>query len=335
MKQTILITGGAGYIGSHIALLCAQNNYNVIIIDSFVHNQLFAPAWATVIRGDFGDEQLLTTLFLEHTICAVIHCAAFIEVGQSVTDPLRFYENNVAKTITLLTSMRAHNVNILIFSSSCAVFGAPLVTPMPETHQQHPISPYGHTKQMAETILAGMAHAYGFNYVALRYFNAAGAWPEYGLGEYHIPETHIIPLLLIAAHENKPFYIFGNDWPTPDGTCIRDFVHVRDIAQAHLRAIDYLQAGNPSGAFNLGTGVGTSVAQIIAATQNLVGKKIEVVVRPRREGDPAVLVADSVRARDILGWQARYSGIEEIIGSAYVFKYPAQRLAQACTLHRV
>lgn len=321
MQKTVLITGGAGYIGSHIALLCAQEKYKVIIIDLFLHHQIFNPEWATVIRGDYGDAALLDKLFKEYSIDMVIHCGAFIEVGKSVTDSLSFYENNVAKTIILLNVMRAHNITLFIFSSSCAVYGTPIITPIPDNHPKNPISPYGHSKLMIETVLEHAHHSYGMQYICLRYFNAAGALPEYGLGEHHIPETHLIPLLIEAAYKNKPFFIFGTDWPTPDGTCLRDFVHVWDIAHAHLKAIEYLKAGRqyPSNSFNLGTGHGYSVAQMIEAVTNVTGKKIMVELRPRREGDPAVLVADASKAHDLLNWQPKHSDLMSIVRSAHVF----------------
>lgn len=321
---TIIVTGGAGYIGSHIAQLLASLNYHVIIIDDLSQQGNIAALTAmhhiTFFQADFADTKLLDLLFTTYTITAVIHCAAFIEVGESVRNPLRYYNNNVAKTITLLEHMRKHGTNNFIFSSSCAVYGVPQQLPLKEEHPRSPISPYGHTKLMVEQILAAMATAYDFKYVALRYFNAAGANTEYNLGELHTPETHLIPLVIEAALHDKPFTLFGTHHPTPDGTCVRDFVHVRDIAHAHANALFYLQAGGKSDLFNLGTGVGFSVTQIINAVEKITDKKINVVSAPARAGDPPILIACSHKALQSLAWQAHYSVLEYIIQTAVEFK---------------
>lgn len=321
MQKTVLVTGGAGYIGSHTAFLLAQQGYQVIILDLFVHDQPADFSWATIIRGDCGDQTLLNSIFTQYHIDAVMHFAAFIEVGISVKEPLQFYENNVTKTLTLLKTMLAHNVKKFIFSSSCAVYGTPRALPLTETHERNPISPYGNTKYVIEMALNDLSTAYGLQYVALRYFNAAGALPEYGLGEYHKPETHVLPLLLRAAREHKPFYVFGTNYPTLDGSCVRDYLHVLDIGSAHLKAFEYLQAGNPSTAFNLGTGTGFSVRQLIAAVEKVTGIKVNVIEAPERAGDPAVLVADPSRAHDLLNWKPQYSDLEFILKSAYAFHY--------------
>jgi UDP-glucose 4-epimerase len=319
MMKTLLITGGAGYIGSHIGCLLAQHNYTIIVLDSLVYGQSFKYPWAKFIYGDFGDEQILNAIFTQYKIDAVIHCAASIEVGESVKNPLAFYENNVAKTIQLLRVMLNHHVKTILFSSSCAVFGVPKVLPLTENHSFDPISPYGMTKYMMESIIKDMHNAYGLSYVIFRFFNAAGAWPEQGLGEQHIPETHLIPLLLRAAHEHKSFTIFGDKKPTSDGSCIRDFVHVLDIANAHLLALSYLQHGGTSDIFNLGTGTGISVKEMISAVERICETHVQVVVADDRPGDPAILVADSGHVQKTLGWYARHSTVDEIVHTAYAY----------------
>jgi len=322
-KPSILVTGGAGYIGSHISLLLAQQGYQVIIVDVSPSEdaRLGTPNITPLFyQSDFANTQLLHEIFTKHNITAVMHCAAFIEVGQSVKDPLRYYENNVGKTTTLLSTMRAHNVNKFIFSSSCAVYGVPQKLPLTEDHLKNPISPYGRTKLMVELILEDCSHAYGLQYIALRYFNAAGATPEYNLGEQHQPETHLIPLVLRAALNGTPFTIFGTNYPTPDGTCLRDFLHVRDIAQAHLCALEYLEAGNRSDSFNLGTGIGISVQQMVSTIEQVTNTKIKVINAPQRSGDPSILVADSNKAQQSLAWRPHYSVLEYIVQTAYDFE---------------
>jgi UDP-glucose 4-epimerase len=321
--KTLLITGGAGYIGSHIGCLLAQHGYRIVVLDSLVYGQSCNYRWAEFVYGDFGDKQLLDTIFTRYDIYAVIHCAASIEVGASVRDPLAFYENNVAKTITLLGSMLRHRVNTVLFSSSCAVFGTPKVLPLTENHSFDPISPYGMTKYMMETIIKDMHNAYGLSYIIFRFFNAAGAWPEQGLREKHVPETHVIPLLLSAAQSREPFFIYGDKKPTSDGTCIRDFVHVLDIAYAHLLALSYLECGGASNIFNLGTGRGVSVKEMVATVECVCSTKVKVVVTEDRPGDPAILVADPGHAQKILGWRSDHSALDEIIDSAYRSMYPS------------
>lgn len=320
MKPTILVTGGAGYIGSHTAHALAQLGYNIVVIDSFLHKQQFNPPWATIIKKDFADIAALNEIFTTYSVQAVMHFAAFIEVGLSVTDPHAFYENNVSKTVTLLHAMKTHGVNNLIFSSSCAIYGHPEYTPLTEDHPKNPLSPYGHSKLMVETILKDFETAYGLRSVALRYFNACGALPEEHLGEQHKPETHIIPLLLRAAIDKNPFTIFGNDYPTKDGTAIRDYLHVRDIAHAHVCALRHLQQGHPSDAFNLGTGKGYSVKEMIDSIELICRTQIKTVWAKRRAGDAPLLVADPNRAHTILNWQPHFSDLDFIVKSAYAFE---------------
>jgi len=317
MQETILVLGGTGYIGSHTAHLLAQSAYNVIILDNFVHNQPFEHPWATVVRGDYADRDLLGRICATHHISAVMHFAGLISVSESVHKPALYYKNNVLKTIALLDVMAEHAIQTIIFSSSAAVYGQPTRIPIPEDHSKNPINPYGRTKLIIEQLLQDYANAYGLRFVALRYFNAAGAQPEYNLGEYHVPETHIIPLAIQAAREHKPFMIFGNNYPTPDGTCVRDYLHVADIAHAHLLALYYLNNGGVSACINLGTGTGYSVLDIVNTVSKVVGSQLAVSYRPMRTGDPAQLVADPTRAQEILQWHARNSTIETIIGSAY------------------
>ena len=300
-------------------MLLAQLGYQLIIVDSFVHNQQFAPSWATIIKQDIGDAKALDHIFSQYKIEAVMHFAACIEVGESVINPARFYENNVSNTISLLQTMLKHGVKKIIFSSSCAVFGNPETLTLNEDHPKRPMSPYGTTKMMVETILEDFHKAYGMEYVILRYFNAAGAWPEFGLGEQHDPETHIIPLLLRAAVTRKPFTIFGANYPTPDGTTLRDYVHVRDIAQAHVLALKHLEEGRPSDAFNLGTGNGVSVKQMLEAVERVTHTELPIIWGERRTGDPAILQADPTKANTILNWHPQYSDIDFILQSALAF----------------
>lgn len=318
-SPTILITGGAGYIGSHVAYSFAQKGYHVILLDTFLHKQRCNPPWATIIKEDFANTAILKTIFTQHSVKAVVHCAAFIEVGESVINPASYYENNVAKTITLLQSMVEHGVKKIIFSSSCAIYGNPIV-PLTEDHPKKPLSPYGTTKLMVEMMLKDFQAAYGLEYVCLRYFNAAGALPEEGLGEQHKPESHIIPRALAAALDQSPFMVYGNDYDTKDGTAIRDYVHVLDIAHAHLQALHHLDAGNPSDCFNLGTGHGFSIKEILHTIERVCYLKIKTVFSKRRSGDAPRLVADPLRAETILGWKRNFSQLDFIIKSAYAFE---------------
>lgn len=317
MNKVVLVIGGAGYIGSHASWLLSQQGYRVIILDALVHQQPVNLPWATFVQGDFGDHQLVSKIFSEYAIDTVMHFAAFIEVGESVKNPAKYYNNNVVKTIQLLDLMREYGVNKLIFSSSCAVYGNPVRLPLDEEHPTSPVSPYGRTKLMVEYALQDYAASYGLRYVALRYFNAAGGLSAQGLGEFHKPESHIIPILLAAARNNKPFNIFGTDYNTPDGTCVRDYIHVLDIAQAHVQASEYLNTGAPSQILNLGTGVGYSVKELVVLAQEVCGVSIQINYGPRRPGDAEVLVADGKKISQLLGWQPQHSDMREIMCSAY------------------
>lgn len=318
--KSILITGGAGYIGSSVAYSLSQQNYHIIILDTFVHQQTFDQKNATIIKADFAQEEALEKIFTTYAVEAVIHCAANIEVGLSVIDPAVFYENNVAKTIILLQTMLAHDVKKIIFSSSCAVYGNPLFLPLTEDHPKNPLNAYGRTKLMVEMILEDFYKAYDLRYVALRYFNAAGALPELNLGEQHKPETHIIPLLLQAALNNKIFTVFGSDYQTEDGTAIRDYVHIIDIAQAHSNALEYLINDGKSDCFNLGTGSGVSIAHMVKMVEKITTKKINVKYVDKRCGDAPLLVADTSKAQKILNWKALFSEIDTIILTSFAFE---------------
>ncbi|MBD3231661.1 UDP-glucose 4-epimerase GalE [Candidatus Dependentiae bacterium] len=317
MYKTILITGGAGYIGSHTSYLLNQLGYKIIIIDKFVHNQNFNQPWAKLIKADIADQNILNQVFAENKIHAIMHFAAFIEVGESVKKPKEFYENNVSKTLNLLNTMLIFGINKFIFSSSCAIYGNPTNIPIDENHQFAPISPYGKNKLCVEFILQDYAKTYDLKYVSLRYFNAAGALPKYNLGEQHDPETHIIPLMLRAIKNNDVFKIFGSDYKTNDGTCIRDYIHVLDIAQAHILALKYIEERNQSNSFNLGSEKGYSVKEMIQEAENICNKKMNSKIYDRRPGDVDVLIADSTKIKTILGWKPKYSDLKFILKSAW------------------
>ncbi|MBM3894360.1 UDP-glucose 4-epimerase GalE [Candidatus Dependentiae bacterium] len=302
MKKYILVTGAAGYIGSHIAFLCAQSDFFVIGIDIKTNPALLNNQLITLVTGDCTEQTTITELFKKYSFHAVIHCASLIEVHESVINPERYYHNNLLSTLNILHAMRTHHVKNIIFSSSCAVYGTPMYTPIDEKHPKNPISPYGTTKKIIEDMLLDYAAAYKFNVVSLRFFNAAGGWYQHGLGESHTPETHLLPRLISAAITKKPIDIFGTDYPTPDGTCIRDFVSVGDIARAHLATLHYLHAGGASTAINLGSGRGFSLLQIILQLEQQLNTQITVNYKPRRDGDPAILIANPHLATTLLGW---------------------------------
>lgn len=319
ITKTILLTGGAGYIGSHIALLLVQKGYQVVILDSLVHGQTWPHQWAHFIQGDCGDTQVLRSIFQNYRIDAVIHCAASIEVSESIRSPLSYYLNNVAVTLNLLQIMVHYGCSQFIFSSSCAVYGVPSYLPLNEEHPCAPLSPYGMSKYMVECMLKDAAVAHDVRFVALRYFNAAGALPEYGLGEFHQPETHLIPRVLSAALTGAPFALYGTSYPTPDGTCIRDYTHVLDIAFAHVKALEHLHAGRPSDIFNLGSGQGSSIRHVLAVAEQVLGVKIKTTLEKARAGDSPVLIADTSKAALILNWRAQHSDLALIIQSAHVY----------------
>jgi UDP-glucose-4-epimerase GalE len=315
--MNILVTGGAGYVGSHAVRRLTQAGHQVWVYDNLGLGHRGACAAERLIVGDLADGRRLEAALRENRIEAVMHFAAFALVGESVSNPAKYYANNVLGSLSLLEAMRAAGVSRIVFSSTTATYGAPEKMPISEDAPQKPINPYGFTKLVVERALADYAHAYGFAYAALRYFNASGASPEGDIGEDHDPESHLIPLVLqVALEQREQISIFGDDYPTPDGTCIRDYVHVDDLADAHLRALDRLQPGQGL-QLNLGTGRGYSVREVIEACRRVTGHAIPAVVGPRRAGDPPELVADATRARQQLGWQPRYQEIEEIVRTAW------------------
>lgn len=318
--KSILVMGGAGYIGSHTVRHLLDRGYSVVVADNLIYGHREAvDSRAEFVEADLMEPTSLTRLFEARAFEAVIHFAAFAYVGESVTDPQKYYRNNVVGTLNLLDAMLAHGVKKIVFSSTCATYGEPSYTPIDEKHPQAPINPYGRSKLMVEQIFADYERAYGLQHIALRYFNAAGAAADGAIGESHNPETHLIPLVLKAiAGERPSIKVFGTDYDTPDGTCIRDYIHVEDLAQAHRLAVEKL--GEYSGCINLGTGVGSSVREIIAAAERVSGKPCPVEHVERRPGDPARLYADNAKARAILGWKPQYMDIESIIRTAWVWE---------------
>lgn len=317
----ILLTGGAGYIGSHAVLALQQAGYDVLVLDNLSngHRELVEQRLQVkLIVGDISDRPLLDCLLTTYPITAVMHFAAYIAVGESVTDPGKYYRNNVVGTLTLLEAMVAASVQQLVFSSTCALYGNPEYVPINEDHPQDPISPYASSKQMIERILADFDQAYGLRSVRFRYFNAAGADPNGLLGEDHEPETHLIPLVLLSAlGQHNTLSIFGTDYPTPDGTCVRDYIHVSDLAQAHVLGLKYLENGGSSDVFNLGNGNGFSVREVIKAAEAVTQREIRVMERDRRPGDPPILVGSSDKAQRILGWQPQYTDLRQILAHAW------------------
>jgi len=320
-QPTILVTGGAGYIGSHTVLALQQAGYEVVVLDNLTYgHQDIAKDVLNVelVVGDTCDRPLLDSLFASHNIAAVMHFAAYAYVGESVTDPAKYYRNNFVGTLTLLEAMMAASIDKFVFSSTCATYGVPKTVPIPEDHPQDPISPYGVSKLMVEQVLKDFDSAYQFKSVRFRYFNAAGADPAGKLGEDHMPETHLIPLVLLTAlGKRDSISIFGTDYPTPDGTCVRDYIHVADLAEAHVLGLKYLLEGGETTVFNLGNGNGFSVKEVIEVARQITDREIKAVECPRRPGDPPALVGSSDRARSILGWNPQYADLNQIITHAW------------------
>ncbi len=314
----ILVTGGAGYIGSHYVLYERERGTEVVVLDDLVYGHREAVLDAPLVVGDIANRELVNGIIRDYHVDAVVHFAAFASVGESVAHPERYYGNNVCGTLNLLDSMRENGVRYFIFSSSCATYGNPVYVPMDENHPQNPINPYGESKFMCEKMMAAFDHAHGLRFASLRYFNAAGADAQGRIGESHEPESHLIPILLqVAQGKRESVTIFGTDYDTPDRTCIRDYIHILDLAQAHSLALARLRAGGDSGYFNLGTEHGFSVREVINLCQDVTGRSIRAVEGPRRPGDPPRLVASAGKAKRELGWTPKYEDLRDTVSTAW------------------
>ena len=317
IMKPILVTGGAGYIGSQTCKELNRCGYLPVTVDNLVNGHQWAVKWGPFINADLSDTDKLLSVFKQYKPLAVIHFAAFAYVGESIIDPGKYYLNNVANTINLLSVMKESGCNRVIFSSSCATYGNPEKPVIDESHRQDPVNPYGRSKLMVEKILGDFGKAYEFESVILRYFNASGADPEGDIGEVHDPETHLIPLALSAATGGEPLKIFGTDYNTPDGTAIRDFIHVWDLSRAHCLALEYLLDGCKGDSFNLGTGSGNSVLEVIRAVERVSGAEVKKIFTERRPGDPDMLVASAEKAHNKLGWKCKFINLDSIIETAW------------------
>ncbi|MER8842446.1 UDP-glucose 4-epimerase GalE [Mesorhizobium sp. M0913] len=317
-SENILVTGGAGYIGSHTCKALAKAGYQPIVFDNMISGHREAVRWGPLEIGDILDRVRLDCVIQQYRPTAVVHFAAFAYVGESVVDPAKYYRNNVAGSLSLLDAMRDHGIDRIVFSSTCATYGVPQNLPITEETEQKPINPYGNSKLVVEQMIREFGRAYGLRWIALRYFNAAGADLGGEIGEDHFPETHLIPLVLDAATGRRPdVTVFGTDYDTKDGTCVRDYIHAADLAEAHILALKGLDAGLTSQAFNLGNGNGFSVLEVIEAAKSISGLDIPTVNGPRRAGDPATLICDASKARDLLGWEPKVSDLGKIIQTAW------------------
>ena len=315
--MSILVAGGCGYIGSHVCKMLKKQGFDVVVYDNLSHGYRDYAKYGSYVMGDIADSHQLDLVFKHYNIEAVMHFCAFIEVGESVVEPEKYYKNNVQNTITLLEAMRRNTIDKFIFSSTAAVYGMPEKMPIEEDDRKIQINPYGKSKYMVEQILEDYTAAYGFKAIRFRYFNAAGADFDKEIGEAHIPETHLIPLILDAAiGKRQNIKVFGTDYETKDGTCIRDYIHVNDLAEAHILGLKYLLDGGTTNYFNLGSGEGYSVREMIETVNRVTGKKFEVVEVERRAGDPAFLIAKSDKAKKMLGWSPKI-GLDDIIGTAW------------------
>lgn len=319
-QKTVLVAGGAGYIGSHTCRALAISGYVPVVYDNLVYGHERAVQWGPLERGDILDGARLEEVMRRHAPCAVVHFAAYAYVGESVRDPAKYYRNNVTGSLTLIEAAQRNGIDAFIFSSTCATYGIPQQLPITEDSPQNPINPYGASKLMVERILDDFAAVHDFRYIALRYFNAAGCDPDGRIGEDHDPETHLIPLVLDAASGRRPdVTIFGRDYETPDGTCIRDYVHVSDLATAHVLALDSLLGGGPSRKLNLGLGYGFSVLEVVRAVKRVTGLTVPVVHGPRRVGDPPALVSDPSRAMATLDWTPAFTDLDHIVRTAWAW----------------
>jgi UDP-arabinose 4-epimerase len=316
--NNILVTGGAGYIGSHACKALSATGFTPVTFDNLVYGHREAVRWGPLVIADLLDQNAISKAIQDYQPVAVMHFAAYAYVGESVENPGKYYRNNVVGSLNLLEAMRDADIDKIIFSSTCATYGVPEQLPIPETHAQHPINPYGTSKLMIEKMLTDFDHAHALRSICLRYFNAAGADMEAEIGEDHDPETHLIPLVLeAAAGLRESIMIYGNDYATPDGSCIRDYVHVSDLANAHVLALQSLLKGGASAVYNIGNGYGYSVEEVISTARKVTGKNIPVTIGPRRAGDPACLVGDAKLIKQALGWSPRYFDLVDIIDSAW------------------
>ena len=313
----MLVTGGAGYIGSHAAKALHRAGYRVVVFDSLVAGHRAAAQFGELVEGDIADTAAVREALRRHAIVGVMHFAAFLDVGESVRDPAKYYRNNVGGALSVLEAMAAESVRHFVFSSTCATYGEPIETPIAETHPQHPINSYGESKLAVERALPHFATAHGLRYVALRYFNASGADPDGEIGEDHAPEIHLIPRAIEAATGGRGLQVFGDDYPTPDGTCLRDYIHVTDLADAHVKALESIAGGGPSTAYNLGTGQPHSVREVIDTVARVTGRPVPWTLGPRRPGDPAVLCAAAGKARAALQWTPALGDLETIVRTAW------------------
>jgi len=315
--RTVLVTGGGGYIGSHAAKALRCAGYRVVVFDNFSAGHRGAVKYGELVEGDITDVAAVRTALRQHEVSGVMHFAAFLDVGESVREPIRYYRNNVVGALAVLEAMAAESVRHFVFSSTCATYGEPIETPITETHPQRPINSYGETKLAVEHALPHVETAHGIDWVALRYFNAAGADPDGEIGEDHSPEIHLIPRAIEAATGGRGLQVFGDDYPTPDGTCLRDYVHVSDLADAHVRALEAIAETGKSGAYNLGTGRPHSVREVIDTVERVTGLRVPWTLAPRRAGDPAVLYAAPQKAQAELRWTPRYADLETIVRTAW------------------
>lgn len=314
--DNILVTGGAGYIGSQTAKALAQAGYQPVVLDNLSSGHRDAVRWGPLVEGDIADEDLVRHVIEKYRISGVVHFAANAYVGESMKNPRRYFENNVMNSLRLLHAMLDCRVTRIVFSSTCATYGAPLRLPIDEVHPQLPVNPYGESKLFLEKTLRWYGEAHGMRSLSLRYFNAAGADRDGDIGESHDPETHLVPLVIQAALNDDAVQVYGTDYPTSDGTAVRDYIHVSDLADAHVRALEYLAGGGKSASINLGTGIGHSVRQVIRTVEKVSGRRVRVLERPQRSGDPSTLIACAKKARELLGWTPRFTDLGEIADSA-------------------